>query len=272
MKKEQVLDLMNAIEPDLIEEADLQSPVKRRMPKAARAGLIAACLCLALLGTAMAAQYFGVQIVEEDGGHIYLQGGIAYYPYDSLSDELKALEGVQETASGTLIRTVPSWQAAEDFIGVNLMDNPVLDASPATQCGHTFEGVDSCFMAVISRDFSSIQVYGCYELGEADILVETTLFTDRRAALPEDWDEQFHGYGFTEDTQVSRDAYTAPSGLTAQLLEIVYPDNGETVCDPACKAVFSLSGIPTIVTASAEDGPTARSALIQTLDGFILPE
>ena len=55
MKKEEALHLMDAIPPGLIEEAGLQSPAKRRMPKLIRTVLIAACLCLALLGTAFAA-------------------------------------------------------------------------------------------------------------------------------------------------------------------------------------------------------------------------
>ena len=55
MNKEQVLNLMNAIEPDLIEEADLPIAAKRRMPRFARTGLIAACVCLALVGSAFAA-------------------------------------------------------------------------------------------------------------------------------------------------------------------------------------------------------------------------
>ena len=55
MKKEQALNLMNTLGPDLIEEADIPLPDKRRLPKAVRTGLIAACLCLALLGTAFAA-------------------------------------------------------------------------------------------------------------------------------------------------------------------------------------------------------------------------
>ena len=55
MKKEDVLNLMTDLPPDLIEEADFDAPAKRRLPKLARMGLIAACLCLALLGTAFAA-------------------------------------------------------------------------------------------------------------------------------------------------------------------------------------------------------------------------
>ena len=55
MKKEDVLNLMTGLPADLIEEADLDAPAKRRLPRLARAGLIAACLCFALLGTAFAA-------------------------------------------------------------------------------------------------------------------------------------------------------------------------------------------------------------------------
>lgn len=268
MKSEQILELMKAIPPDLIEEADVQAPAKRRMPRLARTGLIAACLCLALIGTAAAVHYAGVSIVDGDNGVIYLQGGVAYHPYDSLSGEIKALDGVQETEHGKLIRTVSSWQAAEDFIGVNLMDNPVLDAAPATRFGHIYDGVNSPFMVLLSGpEVSSARVYGCYEIGEANILVEASLFTDRHTSPEEGWDERFLGYDFTviEGIQVVRDTYAAPSGLEAQVLRITRPDSDED----SFKATFSLNGIPTVI--SVDDGDN-YAVLIQVLDGFVLSE
>ena len=265
MKKEQVLELISAIPPDLIEEAELDAPAKRRLPGIVRTGLIAACLCLALLGTAAAAVYFSdVAVVHGDDGFTYLQGGIAYYPYDSLSEEIRALEGVQKTANGKLIRAVPSWQAAEDFIGVNLMDNPLLDASPATRFGFVFDGVRGPLVYLSDPELSSTHVFACYETGGANILMEAALYTDRKAAQAENWDERFLGYRFPEGTQVNQDSYTAPSGLTAQIMEVVYP-HGTTY-----KAVFSLNGIPAVVTAS--DSPNARAVLLQILDGFVLSE
>lgn len=266
MKKEDVLNLMTDLPPDLIEEADLDAPAKRRLPKLARMGLIAACLCLALIGTAAAVHYMGVSIVDGENGVTYLQGGVAYYPYDSLSEQVKALEGVWKTASGCLIRTVPSWQAAEDFIGVNLMDNPLLDASPATRFGHIYDGVNSPFMVILNGpELSSARVYGCYEIGEANILVEANLFTDRQAALSEDWDQRFQGYDFShiEGMQVCQDTYTAPSGLEARILELTRPDEDGASYKAAC----SLNGIPTVV--SVDDGD-ARAVLLQVLDGFEL--
>jgi len=52
MNREQVQEVLNQIDPALIEELDVP---KKRQPRAWRAGLIAACLCAALVGTAVAA-------------------------------------------------------------------------------------------------------------------------------------------------------------------------------------------------------------------------
>lgn len=238
-------------------------PVKGKYFRPLRPALIAACLVLALLGTAVAVRYAGVTITKGDDGITFLQGGITYYSYDSLSDQLKAREGFKEKPNGKLIRPVSSWQAAEDFIGVNLMDNPVLDGCPATNFSHKYDGVMGDYLIVADPDLSAVLTYGCYEMGEANIMVEAHLFTDRKATLSEDWDEQFLGYMFPDGTIVYRDTYTASNGLTAQILEYTCP--GDT---PTCKAAFSLNGIPTIVTVS--DSPDVREVLYQVLDGFIV--
>lgn len=240
-----------------------RQPVKGKHFRPMRSALVAACVCLALLGTALAVRYAGVTVTDGDDGITYLQGGIAYYPYGNLSDEIKALEGFQETSNGNLIRPVSSWQAAEDFIGINLMDNPVLDGCPPTHFSHMFDGVMGDYLIVAEPDLSAVRTYGCYEMGEANIMVEAHLFTDRKADMPEDWDEQFLGYIFHDGTLVSRDTYTASNGLMAQILEYTCP--GDT---PTCKAAFSINGIPAIVTVS--DSPDVREVLYQVLDGFVL--
>lgn len=245
----------------LMEQEEQSVKVKHFKPM--RPALIAAVLCLALLGTAVAAKYFGVTVTDGEDGLTYWQGGIAYYPYDSLSDQIKALEGVQETPNGYLIRVVSSWQAAEDFIGVNLMDNPVLDDCPPTNFSHIFDDVKGNYKVLTDPDLSTVRTYGCYEMGEANIMVEMRLFTDRKAALSEDWDEQFLNYRFPDGTQVNRDIYTAPNGLTVQILEYTCP--GDT---PTCMTAFSLNGIPTVITVS--DSPDVREVLLRVLDGFVL--
>lgn len=240
-------------------------PAKRRGGRPLRAALIAAAVCLTLVGTAFAVHYAGVNVVEGENGVIYWQGGVAYHPYDSLSDEIKELDGLQDVGKGHLVKAVDSWQAAEGYIGVNLMDNPVLDAFPATHYTHKYMGVWGDYLIVTYPDLSCIVVYGCYEIGEANIMVEAHLFTDRQAALEEDWNERFRGYDFSniEGTQVVRESYAAPSGLEAQILEVTRPDKDEL----SYKAAVSINGIPIVI--SVKDGD-ARAALLQVLDGFVL--
>lgn len=47
--KERALEALGHIDPELIERMEVQK--KRRLPRPLRAGLIAACVCLALVGT-----------------------------------------------------------------------------------------------------------------------------------------------------------------------------------------------------------------------------
>lgn len=242
-----------------------QKPAKRRGVRPLRAALIAAAVCVALVGTVFAAHYAGVNVVEGDNGVTYWQGGVAYYPYDGLSDEIKGLDGLQDVGKGHLVKAVDSWQAAEDFVGFDLMDNPVLDASPATHYSHIYMGVWGDYLVATYPDLSCVRVYGCYEIGETNIMIEAFLFTDRQAALEEDWNERFLGYDFNhiEGTQVVRESYTASSGLEAQILEITRPGKDGA----SYKAAVSINGIPAVI--SVTDGD-AYTVLLQVLDGFVL--
>lgn len=263
MKKEDVLNLMTELPPDLIEEADLQAPARRRLPRLARAGLIAACLCLVLIGTAAAVHFSGLSIVEGDNDVTYLQGGIAYVPYDSLSREIRTI--IEEAGGHAAVQRAASWQAAEDLIGIDLLNNPVLDASPARTFFTKRGGVSGRFHVEPSKE--KIHICGCFEIGGVNIEVESYLFTEYGQAQVENWDGTFLGLWFSDDSEVSLDSYTAPSSLTAQIIEAYTPSSNTN----HCVGTVSLHGIPAIVwcqsTASMEE---ARAALYQILDGFLL--
>lgn len=123
---------MDAIGPDLIEEADLQAPAKRRMPNIARAALIAACLCAALLGTAFAAnpeavaefinRFTPVQaepVVHEDGAAGYhISFAPSRYPIDSFSPALLAAGENRE--SDFIHFEFDTWAEARAFIGESI--------------------------------------------------------------------------------------------------------------------------------------------------------
>ena len=267
MKNEQILDLMNTVPPDLIEEADIQVPKQRRLSGLVRAGLIAACLCLVLIGTASAVHYYnGIRLVAGDNGFTLAQGGIAYVPYDSLSEEIRAI--IEEANNSFVIRKASSWQDVEDLIGIDLMNNPVLDASPSHNYFAERHGVMGRFHVEPSRH--SICAYGCFEIGDVDINVESRLFIENSQSIQEYWDETFLGVRFPDDTEVARDSYTAPSGLIVQIMEVHTPrENSAGSFD--CYGFFSLGGVPTIVGCASNTGmEEARTILHQILAGFIL--
>lgn len=135
MKKEDVLNLMSAVPADLIEEADIQAPNQRRFPKAVRAGLIAACLCAALLGTAFAAanpeivadflsRFTSVQAepyTMPDGTDGYY---VSYeqpdgYPIDSFSPALLAA-GEGRGDDSIIQLTFDTWEEVRAFIGEDI--------------------------------------------------------------------------------------------------------------------------------------------------------
>ena len=126
MKKEDVLNLMTDLPPDLVEEADLEAPAKRRLPKLARAGLIAACLCFALLGTAFAANPEAVaQFIdrltvrifsdEKEPGYSVTTGTMTIYPLSAFSPALLA---ASENRDGPVVSLIfDSWDEVQAFLG-----------------------------------------------------------------------------------------------------------------------------------------------------------
>ncbi len=136
MDKEQVYQIVGQIDPALIEEMD--APPKRRLPKIVKAGLIAACLTLALAGTAFAAMESGllmrfVKVKGEqepvDAEHVRCAALVITerIPVDGFSQEVREM-AARDAASPAPGYGFDSWEAAEDLLGLNVMDNPLLDS------------------------------------------------------------------------------------------------------------------------------------------------
>ena len=122
MKEEQVLELMGQLSPDLIEEADVAEPTGRRLPKLVRTGLIAACLCLILVGTACAATAayrLMVQSSVDEEGILYEVFGFedaVRYPMSSFSQELQTVCQSGEEPDKTT-RYFDSREEAQAYLG-----------------------------------------------------------------------------------------------------------------------------------------------------------
>lgn len=138
------LEVMSHIDPALVEEVELLKP--RRLTPRFRAAVLAACLCLALVGTGMAAVANGWirlseltsrQINRRDGTMLSIatvevisDSGRSYVPWERFSprcrDFLRPFLGMPQ------YKGFDTWEELEAFLGLNIMDNPVLDqAKPA---------------------------------------------------------------------------------------------------------------------------------------------
>lgn len=156
MNKEQVLELMNAVPPDLIEEADVQAPAKHPLPRLVRTGLIAACLCAAVVGTAFAAanpeavagfirRFTPVQIQSAsldsgmEGYHISFEP--TRYPIDCFSPALLAAGENREDGIASL--EFDTWEETRAFIGEDIpcvMPDFVIDRNEPFHVSLSYDG------------------------------------------------------------------------------------------------------------------------------------
>lgn len=132
------LQVMSHIDPALVEEIDLTGPKKRRLSPRLRAAVIAACVCLALLGTVSAAGgltgvFKGREIpmeVPELIGYSYQLSGIEAVPREAFRPEFwEAIEKKEDGKLAYLTR-----EALEEDMGFRLAENSVLQQMFQGQC------------------------------------------------------------------------------------------------------------------------------------------
>lgn len=258
MKKEQVLNLMDTVGPDLIEEADIQTPARRRFPKAVRAGLIAACLCLALLGTAFAAnpeavanfihRFTPVQAetrTTEDGVNgYYVRYEPTGYSIDSFSPALLAAGEGRE--SNFVELKFDTWSEVRAFIGEDI----------------------PCFLpdAISDRD-GQFQVSLSYD---RDKLIRVSVFTFGTAPWAQlHIDTEYYsgdatgttGWGMVVESESGDsaqvellDPYSMTNGCQAEIALFTLPagpdEDPDTVNNTFCYGTFVQDGIQyTVITA-----------------------
>lgn len=271
MKKEQVLNLMNTIEPDLIEEADLQAPAKRRMPKAVRAGLIAACLCLALLGTAFAAnpeavaaliERLTVQISssETSPGYSVTGGPMTKYPLSAFSP---ALIAASEGRDGPVVSlTFDAWDDVQAFLGEGI------------PCVWPEDWNTEWFQVLLFHTETDV-LWGI-DIYSVDISRQAEIYVDVRTEL---WrgENASSGMGGLDGSGISQlPSYPMPNGAMAELVQItnpetVYLDGTPTGLRPQqCAGYFMRDGILYAVTAFSPVPPQQDVAaqLKTVLDSF----
>lgn len=271
MKKEDVLNLMTGLPPDLIEEADFDAPAKRRLPRVARAGLMAACLCLALIGTAAAvnpeavAQFIDRLTVrifpnEQAPGYSVTGGAMTKYPLSAFSPALLA---ASENRDGPVVFDLffDTWDEVQAFLGEDI------------PCVWP-EDWEGQFQVVLFHTESEvlwgIDIYSTDLSRQAEIQMElrTELWQGETASssmgtLP--------GGGITQ-----LDSYPMVNGAEAELIQVtdpetVYADGTPTGVHPQhCAGYFMQDGILYVVTAFYPIPPqeSTEAQLKTVLDSF----
>lgn len=297
MNSEQVMEAMNHIDPALIEAADRNgSAAKRTRSKWSRPAVIAACLCLVLAGTALAWNSSALQInwggsdMDEwmnDLDVVYsIDWDLVYFPLDRISEEITGLAA--EYQHSTAAWPFNSWDELEKYLGMDLFDNPVLDAAdPGPQ--HSYAGMSGRATHILllahfgDKGLATVSADGSYVIDGIWVRPETQFYTDLMREDVESYAEQ-HGKpapGMVtggENQEVSmEEIYTTPSGLEVTITQNFY-DGRDGWQSTQYLAHLSINGIRCNIVAGTypvgyswerEDPVHTLEVLKEVLDGFV---
>jgi len=266
------------------------APARRRIP-VLRTVLIAAAVCLVLIGSALAVTVlhsagkidpFGVGERKEQGyhnpGYTVTYDDVKRFPLSAFSDRILA-DAAQQSAFGPDNTSgFDSWEAAEEYIGFNLIDNSYLARAEKHLTSRVLEdGARSHVCVTRFENDGVLDLVGstaCYYVMENGIPIRIDL--DALACTEAytadgilQWDVLFQ----EEEPGLFLFDITGSNGLTAA----VAADPDETY-STYYSAHFSSNGIQFTVhvqydggktTASQEDGNAAALAVLQAvIDGF----
>lgn len=273
-------ETMNHIDPALVEEIDLTPRKKRRMPARPRAGLIAACLCLALVGTAFAAApelitgifspttvKVGImdddpniyQTIDEDGNKVYSSGFMVTgdvmtsYPLSAFSEELREASDNRGDLA-VVQRSFDTWEEVQAFLGEDIplvwprvedCDQPIWVSLFHT--GHeVLWGVN-----IYSSNYSS-----CHAIINIDLRTELGREIAGTAGV------------YTDEDVTQLDSYLMANGGQAEIVLVTAPE--EQYHDAKCYGIFMRDGIVYQVTVHGlrEDPEEMVQRLQALLDSF----
>lgn len=286
MKKEQALELMNAIPPDLIEEADLQAPARQPMPKIVRTGLIAACLCLALLGTAFAAnpeavaalmERLNVQVISDQeyyGADICTIGGqVTAFPLSDFSPALNE-DSENRGVHAVVQKEFDTWDETRAYLGENIPciwpnDGKNWEARYCIDMFHTQRYIGTSHTQF--EQLWGIEVYSTNLELQAEVTFN--IYTEHWP-YPNGTDNvvPLNGLHISMDSVEQLESYSMANGLTAEILVDTEAAESAGENPPHCNAIgyFMRSGIfyrvETLGVSSNREETVAR--LYSILDTF----
>lgn len=278
MNGEQVQEMLNYIDPILVEEAD--RPLRRRMARPVRIGLIAACLCVVLVGAVTAAsliggfhslKFFEGLVFDEypEGENYYeglyngytVEGGMEFVALSDLPQE--TLDTAAEHPASTVAVDVHSWAEAEEYFALELPDNAWLDGVTQTS-----------FRTNLSSDSVGPTVLECrtnYRDGDVRLEVNVTAYTERM--YHPDY-EVFQSALFPEGTDFTVEERGYDNGLSVLLTVAEFSPEDELrgrYGERLYRAHFAVGGVWYWVDASCKEAPERALESLETLlNSFVL--
>ncbi len=313
-KAEKLFNGVTGVGDDLIEEAGTVQ--KRKKTAAWRWGLVAACLCAALLGTAAAVtEYADLRIlwrttnpymVSIDG--YIVEFPVDFYPVDTFSQGMRDMAASdpgrwKRAGEETAHQYFDTWDDMQDFIGLKLFRNPVLDSAEPRVDGtepweyHRQPDPDKTHLLLLPSNTDDGELYlinasGEYWMDGFYVNVLEVIYTEQAEGNLGDLystgdgktkGDGYHaqwgmGYGSNPGTyEESTEVYTTPNGLTATIVQTTrFSDERESV---ACCAYFLIEGVQFVVEAKGFSSDAdwtmaspehAMEVLKTVLDGFEL--
>lgn len=264
------------------EVSTMKRTTRRRIPAAA---LAAAALVAVLAGTALAESYFGrldVTPVKGDFENGYqVTGAYQNIPPERLSEEL--LERAAQAGGGIDELIFGSWSEAEEFIGLEIADNPMLEEMAQSEWTPPHEG------DATPEDMRRCTVQMNYSLGLPDqITLYASYFGDYFEEGPFGVNVlaflRVKGAGGQADRpvslslgnieNVSEEKYVTPSGVEVTIFTqdgaVTRAVDGASFQQPFYTAYFELhNAVFELYTAySEENADIALSRLKQVLDAY----
>lgn len=230
-KYRELFDGVHASERLRTEVRNMKHEQTKRIHKIPRAALAAAVLAIALAGTALAAEYFGwlKSARPLEASELYNANTTAGYrteieygriPVESLSPEalewISSLPGTEERPFDS--QSFDSWQDAENFLGLELADNALLEGMARKDSSFGYEYGEVCSSGpclVMSEGPAGLtEVLSRYLDGEYEIMQTALLqFACAGEEGPATMRSTIEGMGsFRTET------YQAVNGLEAVLL------------------------------------------------------
>lgn len=266
-------------------QRERRTDVRRRL----RPAVAAAAAVLIVAVTALAAgaatgfdfvRFFSGKDGIEWNGVTYTDGfeasgGLACFPVEMLSEEARAAAASAQ-GEGTAELNVPSWEAVEQLLGVELpMSQVIEERGELRGFGVSYDNGPSnhyqCRVRLIGEDLRRVEIQTGYQIDGVDdsyaysyVGVDVLFLTD--AATPEERDESWFSYLNISSEPLNREDYLTAGGLEAVIVEHE-PYN-------AYNALFVLDGIGYRVSIQAgtdageAEKDTALALLKEVLDGF----